>query len=84
MYIGNINKPKTLSAYPNPSCDGQFTFPAIENEQNQTIEVYNAMGRKISTHPYSHSLDLSDYARGLYFYKVSDGTEYYSGRLLTQ
>ena len=82
--VRNINKPKTLSTYPNPSYDGQFSFPAIENEQNYTIEVYDAMGQKIYTYPYSHSLDLSNYARGLYFYQVSDGTEYYSGRLLTQ
>ena len=50
--VTKINKPHTLSTYPNPSYDDQFTFPTIENEQNYTIEVYNAMGQKISKEKY--------------------------------
>ena len=79
--VAKINKPQSLSTYPNPSYDGLFTFPSLENEQDYTTEVYNAMGQRIQYSPYTHSLDLSHYVKGLYFYKVTNGREYYTGQL---
>ncbi len=79
--VKNINKLQPLSIYPNPSYDGIFTFPVLENEQDYTTEVYNAMGKRVLCMPYKQSLDLAHYAKGLYFYKVGDGTNYYSGQL---
>lgn len=82
--VKNISTTRPLNTYPNPSYDGIFAFPALDNEQDYTIEVYNAMGQKIITQPYSHSLDLSHYAKGLYFYKVSSKIAYFTGQLFTE
>ncbi len=71
-----------MQTSPNPSYNGIFTFPQLKNEVHFSTEVYNATGQKVHQSPYRHSLDLSPLPRGLYFYKVADGIEYYSGRLL--
>jgi len=83
-YVQNIGKQKLLNTYPNPSNNGTFNFPALNNEQSFSIEVYNAIGERILRTPYKQSLDIGSCAKGLYFYKVSDGLEYYSGRLLIE
>lgn len=82
--IVNINNQKSLNVYPNPSYDGSFTFPALVNEQNYKIEVYDAMGEKILKIPYTQSLELNHCPPGLYFYRVTGATGYYSGRLLIE
>ncbi len=82
--VANINKPKAINIFPNPSHNGTFIFPALKDEQDYSLEVYNAMGNRIVKMSYQQSIDLSQYAKGLYFYKVSDGTEYYSGWLLKE
>jgi hypothetical protein len=86
IYWGKVVdiKKKDLSIFPNPSYDGSFNFPSLTNEQKYTIEVFNPIGTKLLKIPYVHSLELEQYPPGLYFYKVSDGTEYYSGRLLKE
>jgi len=80
--VANVNKYKALNIFPNPSYEGVYNFPPLANEQQYSIEVYDAMGSKLLTLPYNHSLNISKYAHGMYFYKVTNGTEYYSGRLL--
>jgi hypothetical protein len=82
--VTKMNHRIELHAYPNPSTNGLFTFPALANEHQFNIEVYNAMGARILKMPYQHSLDLSPYTHGLYYYKVTNGSEYYSGRLLIE
>ena len=80
--VANVNNNKSLNVFPNPSSEGIYTFPALANEQQYNVEVYDAMGSKVIILPYKHTLNLSKYARGIYFYKVTNGTQYYSGRLL--
>ena len=80
--IPTINKSQTLKVFPNPSIDGVFHFPALDNEEKYSMEIYNAMGNKIYTGNYLHDVDLSKYADGLYFYKVSNGAGYYRGQLV--
>ena len=71
----------TFKVYPNPSSTGLFNFPRLDNETDYLLEVYDAIGRRILQQPYSHVVDISQYPKGLYFYRISDGTEYYSGQL---
>lgn len=80
--VAKVKKQQTLNVCPNPSHEGIYTFPALDNEQLYNVEIYDAMGSKLLTQPYTHLLNLNQYARGMYFYRVTDGTEYYSGRLL--
>lgn len=79
--VALVNKGNMLHVFPNPSYDGSFIFPALVAENQFDIEVYNALGTRIKKMPYAHSLSLKGYPSGIYFYKVSDGTEYYSGQL---
>lgn len=76
-----VNK---LHIYPNPSTDGQFVFPAMKDEKSYTIEVINVLGKILFHIPYTHNLNLSQYAKGVYFYKVTNGNVYYTGELITQ
>lgn len=84
-YRGGITQQyglETLNIYPNPSSDGTYTLPELEGESKYTIDVYNAMGMKVRTVPYSQKLDLSSFPKGVYFYTIGNGAVYYSGHLL--
>jgi hypothetical protein len=72
----------TLNIHPNPSSDGVFIFPELNDEKAAEIEILNVLGESLFKGPYNHRLDLSGYKTGLYLYRVKSGTEYYSGRLI--
>jgi hypothetical protein len=82
--VKGINNSAVLNISPNPSFDGIFNFPQLNEGQHFSIEIYNTTGVRILRVPYRRSIDLTYYPGGLYFYKVSDGVEYYSGRLLNE
>jgi len=67
---------------PNPSPTGIFQFAAIENAGEYTITIYNTMGAKIVQMPCCNMVDLSKFAHGWYYYRVSDGKNTYCGKLL--
>lgn len=83
LYVGGVNAVflKTHPVFPNPSCNGHFVFPSINDEGAYIIEVYNTMGERIFKTPYKEQLDISPYPRGLYYYKVS-GPDQFTGQLL--
>ena len=82
--VPRINKPSTLGIYPNPSSDAIFNFPKLDEEQEYSMEVTDVMGRCVLRVPYVHQLNLSGYAKGIYFYRVSNGVENYSGKLVVE
>jgi len=77
-----VNKNQQLNVYPNPAYNGIFHFPDLDNEGHYTIDVFNSLGDKIMIAPYKEDINISNYAKGLYFYKVARNNEYYSGKLL--
>jgi hypothetical protein len=79
--VRELAHPQALKVFPNPSYTGVFYFPELINDNDRRIQVYDAIGRRILEMPYPHKLDMGQYPKGLYFYKVSDGTEYYCGQL---
>lgn len=84
---GSVNDVYAVSALPvtaNPSPDGWFTFPVLDEEETFKLEVYNTLGQRVSSQPYRHELNLSTAAPGLYWYTVSNGEQRFSGRLLKQ
>ena len=84
MYPGAVpivNKYNQLLVIPNPTTDFTFQFPGLENEEDYTIEVFNAIGEKIVSKPYSKKLNLNYQPVGIYYYKVTNGKDYYSGQL---
>ena len=87
MYWGSVNKMNTLKSLyvsPNPSYDGSFTFPELEEEKGFSIEVYNALGTRLLHAPYRHSIQIANYPSGLYFYRVTNGADVYQGQLLKE
>lgn len=80
--VGKVNNDRSLSISPNPSANGHFIFPALKNKALYNLAVINSLGQTVLKIPYKEAINLSGFSRGLYFYKVTDGTEYYSGRLL--
>ncbi|HXS35279.1 MAG TPA: T9SS type A sorting domain-containing protein [Flavipsychrobacter sp.] len=79
--VPTISKPQSLKVFPNPSIDGIFHFPALDNEGKYSMEIFNAVGDKIYTGNYLRDVNLSNNARGIYFYKVGNGTQYYRGTI---
>lgn len=80
--VPKIDKPTTLAINPNPAFDGIFSFPAMDDAQKYTIDIFNDLGEKILSMPYQHTINIGSYAKGLYFYKVRGNDEQYSGKLL--
>ncbi len=71
-----------LTISPNPSFSGIFTFPALRQQEQLTIIVTDVLGRVVLSAPYTQHLDLSSKPHGLYFYYVTDGRHYDSGKLI--
>ena len=82
--LTKVNIPSVLNIYPNPSSDAIFNFSKLDEEEEYSIEVTDVMGRTVLRMPYVHVVNLSGYAKGIYFYRVSNGVENYSGKLVVE
>ncbi|MFH1514021.1 MAG: T9SS type A sorting domain-containing protein, partial [bacterium] len=79
-----------INIYPNPST-GKFIIE-MENVKGQTedgvIEIYNVLGEKIYffnlTQQTSSKIDFSDSPKGIYFVKIYDGKEIFTGKIVIQ
>jgi hypothetical protein len=81
-FASNMQRHSSLPVAPNPSGTGSFLFPAIKDEQDYTLEIYNSTGIRIITTTYTTTITLDKYAPGLYLYRVTNGIDCYSGQLL--
>ena len=81
--VKTINK-LPLKVFPNPTTDFTFEFPPLADQEAYNISVFDAMGQKIIDLPYTQSLNLVGRQPGVYFYKVTNGTDYYSGQLVVE
>ncbi|MDO9257711.1 MAG: T9SS type A sorting domain-containing protein [Bacteroidales bacterium] len=82
------NKSNRFAVYPNPS-NGLFTLqingtlPEMDN-----IEIYNLYGEKVYTEKpkgLNTTIDLSDKARGVYFYKITSNKQVLTtGKIVVQ
>jgi hypothetical protein len=65
----------TLSTYPNPATS-YITFDIQKGyQQGLTITVFNFLGKKMTERtnvPEKMNINLNDYTRGVYIYKVVD------------
>jgi len=82
--ISKLSKLQSLKAFPNPSYDGAYSFPALEEEKSFNIEVYNTLGQRILHTPYMHYILLARCPAGLYFYRVTNGADLYQGQLIKE
>ncbi|MGZ4034780.1 MAG: PKD domain-containing protein, partial [Bacteroidia bacterium] len=84
IYIDNINlmtsvgihelqSASQISVYPNPS-SGQFNFSGLE--RGNKIEIFDMTGQiiyEIKATNELEQLNITDKAKGIYFYKITDG-----------
>ena len=82
--VARVGNNQPLKVFPNPTTDFMFQLPALENQSSYNVAVFDAMGQKIIDLPYSQYLNLSGRQRGVYYYKVTNGTNYYSGQLVVE
>jgi len=80
-YVNDVNGALHVSPYPNPTHDGIFNFPALGHENELSLEVYNTLGAKVYSGAYTHQLNLSNHAPGLYFFTLRNRRQQYSGKL---
>lgn len=73
----------SLQISPNPST-GLFYFPALPGAAAYSISVQDAFGKTILAGPYRLLMDMSTVPPGFYFYRVSDGKNFYQGRLVKE
>lgn len=81
--IEKVDNNKRFEVYPNPS-SGLFNFPDIPKQEEYTIEVYDLTGRQVIHTPYTNYLNMRDFERGIYLYRVSDGEHLHTGRMVIQ
>jgi serine protease AprX len=82
------NNSKTLTsviAYPNPFSE-HVNFEFKNCKSGTTLEVYAITGEKVIAKtweaiPTNYELDLSTYASGAYFYKLTNGADCVNGKL---
>ncbi len=68
-----VSKENAFKVYPNPS-NGIFTLELL-NAQNASIEIRNVLGKVVyanATLNHTYDIDLSSYAKGLYFLSIID------------
>lgn len=82
--VSTVNDRQALTIYPNPSANGIFQFPAMEDERDYKIAIYDLVGQEVLQQPYKHTVDMSMQPPGVYFYKVADGQRQYSGKLVVE
>ena len=70
--VESYSEDNQINVSPNPST-GKFLFSNIEKES--TIEIFDALGKSIlkaTSKNNSCSFDLSDKAKGVYFFSISN------------
>ncbi len=84
-----INKSAcNVSVYPNPG-NGIFTFNIQNASANSQLEVYNVLGEKVyskfTTANSPFTIDISNQAKGVYFYKlISNSVVEKNGKLVAE
>lgn len=79
----NIERLSQISIYPNPSL-GVFEILSVE-EENYSYRIFNADGslKEEGKHiGYRHTIDLSEYAPGVYLLSISNGMKLENFKLL--
>lgn len=74
----------TLKVYPNPGVD-RFWFELEELPENAYLELFDATGRKVRellVRELISTIDLSDQAAGLYWWRLSSKGEQLSGKII--
>jgi len=80
--VTEVTSYNILKVYPNPSYDGIYRFPAIQDMPAFQLTITNATGNIVLQKPYAQRVDLSALPQGIYFYRAGNGSANYYGSLL--
>lgn len=85
-FLGGIdeNTNSAISVYPNPS-SSSFTFLGLQSECE--IEIYNVLGKIIYSNTLSKekaTIDFSQQAKGIYFYRLVEGSNICAGKIVVE
>jgi hypothetical protein len=76
-----------VDIFPNPS-SGIFTVRSTVSNENQHLEVYNVLGSKVYSTPATklgnYTVDLSHYAKGVYYVKLFRGEKSTTRKIVVQ
>jgi Secretion system C-terminal sorting domain len=82
--VAQINADNSLNIFPNPSVSGKFSFPTLTNQKDYTMYITDVLGRTVFHAAYTEQVDLSSCTQGVYFYRITNNTESYSGKLMNE
>jgi len=75
----NMDEPKEMLVYPNPSIDGRFSVAFGKKYENVKLEVFDLSGRVVQTMTVSEAskgtMDLSTNPSGAYLIRLDTGSE---------
>jgi hypothetical protein len=75
-----------VAIYPNPT-RGKFIVEVENYSQNITLEIYNWLGESVlinNVFSERKEIDLSNFHKGIYLVKISDGNILYSEKIIVQ
>lgn len=78
--INNSSSSSQLSIYPNPTTS-TYSILGIDKKDFQYIQVFDLMGRLLLQTSNNTNIDLSNFDKGVYIYKVV-GKEIYTGKII--
>jgi len=79
---------QTVTVYPNPSKNGKFSIRTGELHNISNISIHNITGKKISLLPKkssqnnTYTLDLTNFAKGIYFIKVESDSASVTSKII--
>ncbi len=77
------NGNQQLQIFPNPTSDFiTLNFPNKAN--NSQLEIFNTFGETILKTQNKNTIDVSDFANGIYFISVKTGNNWYSQKFIKQ
>ncbi|MGM0406645.1 MAG: T9SS type A sorting domain-containing protein, partial [Bacteroidota bacterium] len=88
--IESISLSKNIKLYPNPTSSKLTLEINIDRSDSYTIEIISLSGQQLykentqSDRSFTKELDLSGYAKGIYFIKVSTDHNHYQERIILQ
>ena len=90
--VGENIKSTDLTVFPNPFNDKTNVSFYLNSSQNVTVDVYDAMGKKVSTidsgllteGPQTLELDASELTKGVYFIRMNVNNELISNKIIIE
>jgi spore coat protein CotH len=85
--VNEINKENSYGIYPNPFSESAMIGNAKSKIQNAELILYDVVGKVIRKEvvvTFPHELKRNDLANGVYFYRIKNNSEIYSGKMIVE